>query len=294
MFRLLYLINLKIKLEKTVYNIDLNRGNMKLAVLADFHNGDPQESLDVMKKDVPDAIVIPGDLVMGYRPKKETYVIDHCNNIIPFLKGCVETAPTYMSIGNHECILCDDEYDRLRATGITLLDNDWTELRSGEAADRILIGGLTSGLVVGYRRFRDNYNRNKAPEDREIYPKRKVTREVNNYPPDSSWLEDFERQEGYKILLSHHPEYWCLREPMLRNRKIDLVISGHAHGGQWNVKGRGIYSPGQGFLPKYTSGVHDGPHGKMIISRGIHNPYRRLPRWGNPCEVIYIQINTLR
>jgi predicted MPP superfamily phosphohydrolase len=121
------------------------------------------------------------------------------------------------------------------------------------------------------------------------YPHHKEPKNFRKYPTDSKWLNDFEQADGYKILLSHHPEYWILREPMLRDRKIDLVLSGHAHGGQWHFWGRGIYSPGQGLLPKYTSGIHQGPYGSMIVSRGLSNPYRTIPRLGNPCEAVYVQ-----
>jgi predicted MPP superfamily phosphohydrolase len=76
---------------------------------------------------------------------------------------------------------------------------------------------------------------------------------------------------------------------MLCDRKIDLVLSGHAHGGQWRFLGQGILSPGQGLFPKYTSGVHEGRYGRMIISRGLSNPYKAVPRFGNPCELVYVE-----
>ena len=106
----------------------------------------------------------------------------------------------------------------------------------------------------------------------------------------SDWLSEFERQKGYKILLCHHPEYWSLREPYLLSRRIDLVLSGHAHGGQFRFLGQGVYAPGQGWFPKFTSGVHGGPNGKLVISCGLSNPARTVPRIFNPTEVVYITI----
>ena len=156
------------------------------------------------------------------------------------------------------------------------------------AATRILVGGLTSGFAMSYRSFRDQVNSTRSENEYIRYPERKRPRDIGRYPTDSSWLDDFAGEDGYKILLCHHPEYWSLREPMLRDKRIDLVLSGHAHGGQWRILGRGVYAPGQGILPKYTSGVHYGPYGSLIVSRGLDNPYRKLPRWGNPCEVIFI------
>ena len=301
---------------------------LRIALLADFHNGDADRALAIVREDVPDVIMIPGDVVIGYYPEDNKRIIDRCPNIKPFLEGCAGLAPTYMSLGNHECLLCDEELDELRTTGITILDNDWTVLsvkrRQGDSAQaaaagteesgnmsgatdraeepvchddyeqnaptRILVGGLTSGFAMNYRSFRDRVNSTRSENEYIRYPERRRPRDIGKYPTDSSWLEDFAGEDGYKILLCHHPEYWSLRDPMLRDKRIDLVLSGHAHGGQWRILGRGIYAPGQGVLPKYTSGVHYGPYGSLIVSRGLDNPYRKLPRWGNPCEVVYIEI----
>ena len=257
----------------------------RMAVLADFHNSDPEPVLDILRNDIPDAIMIPGDIVLGYFPEEEGYVIDRCRNVIPFLKGCCEIAPVYMSVGNHECLLCSDEYDRLRATGAVILKNEWTE-----PAEGILIGGLTSAHTICYNRFRDDYNRWNGTEKYVRYPHRRRPKDISKYPSDTVWLDDFEQRDGYRILLCHHPEYWSLREPMLKDRKIDLVLSGHAHGGQWRFMGRGIFAPGQGLLPEYTGGTHQGQYGSMVISRGLSNPYSLVPRLGNQCEIVYVQI----
>ena len=114
---------------------------------------------------------------------------------------------------------------------------------------------------------------------------------------DNRWIRDEERglvigglSSGYRILLSHHPEYWCLREPMLRKRKIDLVLSGHAHGGQIRIFGQGLYSPGQGPFPKYTGGLFRGPYGCMIVSRGTTNTAAMVPRLFNPPEIAVIEL----
>lgn len=98
--------------------------------------------------------------------------------------------------------------------------------------------------------------------------------------PAADWLDDFERLPGYKILLSHHPEYYPSH---LADRNIDLILSGHAHGGQWRFRGHGLFAPGQGWFPRLTSGAH----GKLVISRGLSNT-TMIPRINNPPEVVYI------
>ncbi len=264
----------------------------RLAVLADFHDRDPGPVLDVLRDDIPDAVMIPGDIVWGFFPQGEKYLLDRCRNAIAFLQGCCEIAPTYMSVGNHEALLCSDEYDRLRAIGVTVLDNEYTELRFRDdpSPGKVFAGGLTSAHTLSYNHFRDEYNRANGADGYARYPYRRKPKDLEAFPTSSAWLDDFEQADGYRILLSHHPEYWCLREPMLIDKKIDLVLSGHAHGGQWRIKGQGILAPGQGLLPKYTGGVYQGQYGSMIVSRGLNNPYWFVPRWGNPCEIVYIQL----
>ena len=96
--------------------------------------------------------------------------------------------------------------------------------------------------------------------------------------------EEFARLEGCKVMMCHRPEDY---RKHLRGRDIDLILAGHAHGGHIRVGGRGLYASGQGVLPKLTKGAVDG---RMIISAGASNLVG-IPRWGNPCEVVRIELN---
>ena len=108
------------------------------------------------------------------------------------------------------------------------------------------------------------------------------------YQPEICRMEDmmdeFEALPGCKVLMCHRPEDYMRK---LRRRDVDLVLAGHAHGGQIRYKNQGIYSPGQGLFPAYTKGVTGG---RMIVSAGAGNPIG-LPRWGNPCEVLQIELD---
>lgn len=115
----------------------------------------------------------------------------------------------------------------------------------------MLIGGLTSGKVTGR--------------------------------VETDWLEEFSSSPGFHILLCHHPEYI----PLIPSG-IDLILSGHAHGGQWRFFGRGVFAPGQGLLPRYTSGVYREDGKTMIVSRGLANT-APVPRFNNPTEVVYVE-----
>ena len=91
----------------------------------------------------------------------------------------------------------------------------------------------------------------------------------------------------YKILLAHEPQY--LRR--FARAGYDLVLSGHAHGGQWRIPfiGQGLYAPGQGLLPELTAGRHSIGSTNMIISRGLGNSEFPL-RINNRPEVVVIDL----
>lgn len=108
------------------------------------------------------------------------------------------------------------------------------------------------------------------------------------YDPDKikepERLSALEREAGVKILLCHKPEeYW----KRMRARDFDLVIAGHAHGGQIRLGHQGVYAPGQGLLPRLTRGKYGE---RLIVSAGAGNP-AGMPRWGNPCEILLIHLD---
>ncbi len=96
--------------------------------------------------------------------------------------------------------------------------------------------------------------------------------------------EEFAALPGCKLMLCHRPEDYMRH---LRGLDVDLVLAGHAHGGQIRIAGQGLYAPGQGIFPKWTRGLVDG---RMIVCAGASNPVR-IPRWGNPCEVLRIALD---
>ena len=101
---------------------------------------------------------------------------------------------------------------------------------------------------------------------------------------DTGFLDRLEAAEEFKLLMCHHPEMW---RDYVRGRDIDFTVCGHAHGGQIQLFGQGLYAPGQGFFPKLTHGLHD--DGRMLISRGMTNG-TRMPRINNPLELILLHL----
>ena len=236
-------------------------GKYVFALISDLHGDDPEEIIEILKNISPDFILAPGDI---FEPLDGSQ--DKVNEAgFRLLSSCAEIAPTFFSPGNHEVggtrswslkwkfpvgrgkNYSSENIARLAETGVTFLDDTFV-VRDGFA-----FGGLGSGLINAGGK------------------------------PELNHLSDFCRCDHPKILLCHHPEYY---EKYLRDYDIDLIVSGHAHGGQWRFFGRGVFAPGQGIFPKYTSGVHDG---KLVISRGLKKS-RRIPRIFNPPEVVKIII----
>lgn len=102
--------------------------------------------------------------------------------------------------------------------------------------------------------------------------------------PSASMLRQMAGCDGYKLLLCHQPEFF---ERYVQAHDIDLTLSGHAHGGQICLFGRGLYAPDQGILPRLTGGSYF--DGRLIVSRGMANTVW-IPRIGNPCELVMIDI----
>ena len=109
-------------------------------------------------------------------------------------------------------------------------------------------------------------------------------------PPDmtSEEVSALFKTDGYRILLSHRNCY----ADLYSQTACDLVISGHAHGGQWRIPflHRGIFAPQSGFFPSYTEGMHDLNGVKFVISRGMNRSAHGIPRWCNDPEICIISI----
>ncbi len=87
------------------------------------------------------------------------------------------------------------------------------------------------------------------------------------------------KKEGFTILLSHRPELIDI----YTENKIDLVLSGHALGGQIRLPFVGeFYSSNQGFYPDYTSGFYKQENTTVYVSRGIGNTFIPVRLFNRP------------
>ena len=92
----------------------------------------------------------------------------------------------------------------------------------------------------------------------------------------------------YTILLAHRPEELELYASL----GFDLVLTGHAHGGQWRIPGvlNGLYAPDQGLFPRYAGGRYELDGTVMIVSRGLARESTRVPRFYNRPELVMIEL----
>lgn len=116
------------------------------------------------------------------------------------------------------------------------------------------------------------------------------------YMEDEQWLRQLRRADEQsdpahiRILLTHRPE----RAEVYGKFAFDLVLAGHAHGGQWLIPfvGRGGYSPDQHFFPKYVDGSYKLANGgEMLVSRGLARESTPLPRLFNPPEILSVKLD---
>ncbi len=173
---------------------------------------------------------------------------------IDFLEKAIQIAPIYYVTGNHEASA--NEYADLAAEmkrlGVTTLDNQCIELEIKGAAINLM--GLADPAFAN---------------DPEICDQHLEKMSIN--------------KSNYTILLSHRPELFDLYV----HNKIDLVFSGHAHGGQFRLPFiGGFIAPGQGIFPDYTSGIYEKDDTKMVVSRGLGNSIIPIRIGNNPEFVI--------
>jgi predicted MPP superfamily phosphohydrolase len=239
----------------TEYFIEaVGKKDLCAAFVADTHDKPYDKIVKELKSRRVDFILMTGDIVFGHD--------DKIKRGFKMLSEFVAIAPTFMSLGNHEGGAVDLVRSKCKSIGVKLLEEESVDFEG------FLIGGLTSGYIFDRTGIKENHWR-RTPE------------------PDLKWLKSFASKEGYKILLSHHPEYF---DEYIRDLDIDLTLSGHAHGGQWRFFDKGLFAPGQGILPKYTAGFH---YNRFIISRGLANN-AWAPRLFNPRELIFINFKSAK
>ncbi|AOR25120.2 phosphoesterase (plasmid) [Clostridium taeniosporum] len=233
--------------------------NFTIAHISDLHNkmfGKNQvKLLNKVKSISPDIIVITGDLI-----DRRKYDLD---TAIKFVSGAVKIAPVYYVSGNHEAWSGKFPLikEKLMDMGVYILDDKAFKLSKGSGSIHLLGLSDPDFLTSNYM---DGTDTSKMGEQL------------------TKWSTD----KSFKILLSHRPELFDL----YFQNNIDLIFTGHAHGGQFRIPGiGGVIAPDQGIFPKYTSGSYNKGISTMFVSRGLGNSIFPIRIFNRP-EIVQVTL----
>lgn len=220
---------------------------MRIALISDIHGKEFGERNEVLLKKVakldPDIIAVTGDIVHEGVP---------LSILPPLAKGLSQIAPTYYVTGNHEWAThqVPEIKELLSSNGVRVLSNEYVMFeREGQ---RLALLGA------------DDNNGNAD---------QKTIAEL------ADEVRDKEGQDTYLLLLSHRNNRYKTYEAA----RIDLTLSGHAHGGQVRIPFTdGLIGPHREFLPEYTAGRYPLAYGEMFVSRGLSDQWPAFRLFNRP------------
>lgn len=229
---------------------------VRLAVVTDFHSSDNADDVVAMVAScAPDAVLLVGDLFdddTANRPPERT---------LSLMRQLSAQYPCYYVSGNHEAWTgeMDALYQQTEEAGVTVL-----RMSSGVLTvrgQRIALCGIPDPYEMVF---------SGAPDTEE-----QIRQAMENV--DSA---------DFTVLLTHRPELLAKYAQF----PLDLVVSGHAHGGQVRIPGvlNGLYAPNQGWFPKLAGGAYTQDGTTLIVSRGLA-VRTRLPRIFNRPEVVLVR-----
>lgn len=232
-------------------------GDVRIALVTDLHScyyGKGQEKLiSAIDAQKPDVILLGGDIFDDKRSDELTE---------EFLAGIEGRYPCYYVTGNHECWAGGEAFRKkmeiLKKYGIQRLTGDMVSFTAGDATIRIC-----------------------GVDDPDIVLVQAADTELSEIKKSIS-------PEEYTVLLAHRPEFF----ETYVDAGFDLVLAGHAHGGQWRIPGilNGLYAPNQGLFPKYAGGLFQKGKTTMIVSRGLARESTPIPRFYDAPELVIIEL----
>lgn len=229
---------------------------VRLAVVTDFHSSDNADDVVAMVAScAPDAVLLVGDLFDDDTQNRPT------ERTLSLMRQLSAQYPCYYVSGNHEAWTgeMDALYQQTEEAGVTVL-----RMSSGVLTvrgQRIALCGIPDPYEMVF---------SGAPDTEE-----QIRQAMENV--DSA---------DFTVLLAHRPELLTKYAQF----PLDLVVSGHAHGGQVRIPGvlNGLYAPNQGWFPKLAGGAYTQDGTTLIVSRGLA-VRTRLPRIFNRPEVVLVR-----
>lgn len=240
---------------------------VKAVILSDLHDhefGSNNEKLIYkVKSEEPDIIFVLGDMLNSDS--------DTANVAVEVTKRLSKIAPVYYALGNHEIDFMEkhkDLIEELEYTGGTVLDLESQDIKVNGQKIRL-------GAMYDYAFALDGDN---------------TTKRKNMKPEVYKFLTEYQDTEHFKLMLSHKPDSFIFGEaPSTWN--IDLVVSGHDHGGQVILPFiGGVFGGDQGWFPEYVYGLHSLENYDILITRGLGSNPKILPRMNNRPEVMVLTL----
>lgn len=240
---------------------------INVAVLSDLHDHEfGKENKKLVKKikeQEPDLILLDGDILNE----------DSENADVPcaLIRKLKDVAPVYFSLGNHEVSYMEnghtDLVGQLESAGAVVLDESYEDIEVNGV--QLRLGGLYDYAFA----LDGNDDAKNTPE------------------PVKSFLEDYQNTDRLKFMMAHRPESFCFGNAS-SVWDVDLVISGHIHGGQvvLPILG-GLYGGDQGWFPEYVHGMYQKDDMNIFVTSGLGSHHQLLPRFWNRPEIAMIQIH---
>ncbi|UPA31247.1 metallophosphoesterase [Terrisporobacter glycolicus] len=259
------------KLTTTNYSIKTNQINnsVNLVIVSDIHDNQLGENNKDLISQInslsPDVILVVGDIVNS--DSKDSKIVTN------LMKQLCENYKVFYSLGN-----TDIDYMKrgtsnlekeLEDIGVIVLDNEYKDINLN--GNKIRIGGMYA-YAFG---LNGNNNVDKNTMEEGVF----------------DFLNDFQDTDNYKIMMAHRPDSFIFGNAS-KVRNIDLVVSGHTHGGQVVLPFvGGLYGGDQGWFPQYDKGLFDLNKIKFLITSGLGSGKQKLPRFNNPPEVVNLKIS---
>ena len=262
---------------------------IKFLYFADLHENsfgqENQQLYDQIRNLDPDFILIGGDLINWTTADGRPYAKD-------VIEKLSKIADVYYSLGNHEVeyLIGRNEIaytnkDRDNSA-FRLLDKDDDGLLAviGDAGGVVLQKTWTDITVRGTK-----IRIGAAYED--MYSLDEGNPRITMQPGMYSFLKVFQDTDALTLYMAHRPSSFLLGNGSSL-WDIDVVMSGHEHGGQVVLPyAGGLFSRERGYFPDYTHGCFQIENTTMIVTSGLGSDAELLPRFNNPPEMVMVTIH---
>lgn len=251
-------------------------GKVKLVVLSDLHDRefgeDNQNLIQMVLSQTPDLVLMDGDMLNSHSADAEI----PCS----LIRSLSQKVPVYYALGNHEKMYMEqhdpERHDskqrnpelvsKLEEAGAKVLDKEYEDIEIRGV--KLRLGGM---FDYAFALDADN-TASKTPE---------VTRR---------FLEDFQNTDRMKIMMCHRPDSFIFGDAA-SYWDVDLVISGHNHGGQVVLPFvGGLYGGDQGWFPEYVHGMYQKENIELFVTSGLGSDGQMLPRMNNRPEVAVLTL----